>query len=254
MDSIHYARLIQDSILPSRADLDASLAGHFEIVRPRDPVGGDFFFFRAMADGFCLAVADCTGHGVPGAFMTMMVKAHLDRIVEAEGATAPSDMIRELDRLVRESLKGEAAVAHLENGLDIALCRYRASSFSLEFSGGGLPLFLWKDGSLTEVPGDRAHLGFSGTRRGRTWTDRIIEVSGGARVYLVSDGVLDLPGGKNGLPFGRARLRSLIEKIAPLPFGQTEAAVTAALDDYRGSRSQRDDLTFIGFGIRGREA
>jgi len=249
MDSIHYARLIQDSIQPAKSELDARLSGHFEILRQRDLVGGDFFFFCPAEDGFYAAVADCTGHGVPGAFMTMMAKAHLDRVVESAGSRPPSELLTELARLVQASLKSEASVAHLENGLDIALCRYRASASILEFAGAGLPLYVWTDGALVEILGDHAHLGFSGSRRERFWSDRSIPVSGETRIFLVSDGVLDLPGGEAGLPFGRSRLRGLLERIAPLPLAEEGVEAAAVLDGYRGSLSQRDDLSLVGLGI-----
>ena len=255
MDSISYARLIQDSTSPLKADLDSALSGHFEIVKQRDIVGGDFFFFRSLPDGFCAAVADCTGHGVPGAFMTMMAKAHLDRVVDSSGLLPPSRILAELDRLVLASLKSEASVVHLQNGLDIALCIYRASSATLEFAGGGLPLYVWKAGELLEIPGDPVHLGLSGLRREKRWTDHRIDVPGTLRLYLVSDGILDLPGGKDGFALGRSRLRALLESVSQLPFAQTGDTLLSELESYRGTFPQRDDLCLVGLelGEEGKE-
>lgn len=250
MDSIHYARLIQESIHPDRRELDAAFSGHFEILRERDVVGGDFFFFKPTEEGFCAAVADCTGHGVPGAFMAMMAKAHLDRLVESSASTSPSEMLAALDRLVLASLKSEASMAHLENGLDIALCAYRAADSTLSFAGAGLPLYLWREGRLEEIRGDRSHIGFSASRREKSWADHRFELKGGDRIFLVTDGVLDLPGGESGLPFGRSRLRLLLEGLAGLPLAEAGKAAEAAIDEYRGGRSQRDDLCFVGLGPR----
>ncbi len=268
LDSIEYARLIQDSIFPTKAELESGFDGHFVIARQRDLVGGDFFFFRATTDGFCVGLADCTGHGVPGAIMTMLVKAHLDRVVEAadgpavgrsgdaaglSSPAAPSSMLRELDRLVSDSLGKESETAHLENGLDIVLLRYRRSGSELWFSGAGLPLFLWQNGRLDEIRGERTHLGFSQTRRRRGFVDHRIAISEGARVYLVTDGVLDLPGGERGLPFGSSRAADLIEEIAGLPFAEAESHIVSALADWQGRRPQRDDLSFVGFGMNSRK-
>jgi serine phosphatase RsbU (regulator of sigma subunit) len=253
VDSIEYARLIQDSILPSENDLDSGLDGHFIIERQRDLVGGDFVFYRAMDDGFCLAVTDCTGHGVPGAFMTMLTKAHLDRVVASAANAAPSEMLRELDRLVSQSLGRESETAHFENGLDIALCRYRRSQSALLFSGAGLPLFVWCGGELREYPGEHSHLGFAETRRKKVFSDHRVDVEAGIRVYLVSDGVLDLPGGERGLPLGLGRLESLLSELAALPFPEAGARAGEALSAYQGDRPQRDDLTFVGFGLRNKE-
>jgi serine phosphatase RsbU (regulator of sigma subunit) len=249
LDSINYARLIQDSIFPRRADLDAALGGHFLLSRPRDLVGGDFVFFRPMDDGFCLAVVDCTGHGVPGAIMTMMVKAHLDRVTSARAADKPSGMLAELDRLVQESLSKEGELAHFENGLDIAFCRYRAPARRLEFAGGGLPLFLWREGVLEEIGGDHLGLGFTGGRRARSWRDHELEAGAGLRAWLVSDGVLDLPGAESGQGLGRTRLRSILAAAAPLCMAEQEASIAAALALWQGDRPQRDDLSLVGFII-----
>jgi Serine phosphatase RsbU, regulator of sigma subunit len=249
MESIRYARLIQDSIHPSAPELDAALDGHFEILRERDIVGGDFFFFRSTVDGFYAAVADCTGHGVPGAFMAMMAKAHLDRVVESTPSGDTAEMLAELDRLVLVSLRGEQGVTHLQNGLDIALCHYRAADASLEFAGAGLPLFVWGSRGLEELPGDRCHVGFSSGRREKSWTTRRVSLSPGARVFLATDGVLDLPGGERGLPLGRARLRSILGDIARLPLSLAGEAASEALEAYRGDRAQRDDLCLVGLGL-----
>lgn len=253
MDSISYARLIQDSTRPSKADLDSALSGHFEIVKQRDIVGGDFFFFRPLPDGFCAAVADCTGHGVPGAFMTMMAKAHLDRVVDSGDKLSPSMILAELDALVLASLKSEASVAHLQNGLDIALCVYRKSLATLEFAGGGLPLYIWKNGELSEILGDPVHLGLSGLRREKRWTDHRIDVPESLRLYLVSDGVLDLPGGKDGFALGRGRLRALLESVSLLPFAEAGDTLLSELESYRGALPQRDDLSLVGLELGGGE-
>ena len=258
VDSIEYAKLIQDSIFPTEAELDSGFAGHFVIAKQRDLVGGDFLFFRRTSDGFCAALADCTGHGVPGAFMTMLVEAHLDRVVDAaeglgESEAAPSALLRELDRLVSVSLGRESETAHLENGLDIALVRWKREKSELWFSGAGLPLYLMQDDALVEIPGERTHLGFSRTRRRRNFEDHRLAVEGEARVCLVSDGVLDLPGGERGLPFGRSRLATLLERSAGLGFDRAGELVAAGLAEWQGGRPQRDDLSLLYFGLDSRK-
>jgi serine phosphatase RsbU (regulator of sigma subunit) len=255
VDSINYARLIQESIFPSRAEIAAAagfgLADHVVLSWPRDEVGGDFVFFKAMPDGFCFAVADCTGHGVPGAFMTMMVKAHLERVVESGEDLGPARMMAELDRLVQESLKKETELAHFENGLDLALCRYRAPSRRLEFAGAGLPLWVAKDGAPEEIEGGRGGLGFSGPRHPRSWAEHVVDAAGGLSVWMVSDGVLDLPGGTEGHGFGRTRLLDLLGRLSSGPMREAGQAAAAAFETWRGERARRDDLTFAGFRISG---
>ncbi|MDA8426355.1 MAG: SpoIIE family protein phosphatase [Treponema sp.] len=258
LDSIEYAKLIQDSIFPTEAELSSGFAGHFVMARQRDLVGGDFFFFRRTSDGFCAALADCTGHGVPGAFMTMLVKAHLDRVVDAsegrsESQAAPSALLRELDGLVTGSLGRESETAHLENGLDIALVRWKKEKSELWFSGAGLPLYLMQGGELAEIPGERTHLGFSQARRTRMFRDHRLVIEGEARACLVSDGVLDLPGGERGLPFGRSRLAALLKRSASLGFDRAGELIAAGLAGWQGARSQRDDFSLVYFGLDSRK-
>jgi serine phosphatase RsbU (regulator of sigma subunit) len=181
--------------------------------------------------------------------MTMLVKAHLDRVAEALPDASPSALLAELDRLVVESLAAETESAHLENGLDIALCRYRSSTDTLHFAGAGLPLFAWR-ADVAEFPASRAHLGFSGGRRKKEFVDHAIPAASAHRFYLATDGVLDLPGGERGLPFGRTRLRRLIADIAPLSFADAEARSLDAFSAWLAGRGQRDDLTFVGFALR----
>lgn len=259
LDSIEYAKLIQDSIHPAESALRLGLGGHFAIVRERDIVGGDFFFYRPVADDFCLAVVDCTGHGVPGAFMTMLVKAQLDHVVDANPGAAPSAILGELDRLVRESLRAESETAHLENGLDIAFCRFRKGEGVIEFAGAGLPLFVLslpdagassaEEPAVLEVPGDHVHLGFMAGRRERSLVDHRIEARPGSRFYLATDGVLDLPGGERRLGFGRGRLVGLLRGLGALPMEGQGAVALAALEKYRGDNPPRDDFTFVGFSV-----
>jgi hypothetical protein len=191
--------------------------------------------------------------------MTMLVKAQLDHIVDALPGEPPSAILRELDRQVRESLSAESETAHLENGLDIAFCRFRESGRILEFAGAGLPLFVGSPQAagataqagwiVSEIPGDHVHLGFMTRRREERLGDRRLELAPGSRVYLATDGVFDLPGGERRLPFGRGRLVDLIRGMAALPLENQGGAALEAFERYRGDNPPRDDFTFVGFSV-----
>jgi len=249
MDSIRYAALIQDSILPSQADVTGLVSDHFIIFKPRDLVGGDFVFFRKMGDGFCLAVVDCTGHGVPGALMTMMANATLQRVTETYGDASSAELLTHLHALARETLRGAGTGGHLDNGFDIALCRYWKADDVLEFSGGGLSVVVVRDGEAVELRGDRAGLGYARTPLDYKWTGRRCERASEAAFYLASDGVLDLPGGERGFGFGRPRLMRAIQAASGRSMREQGQALEAELETYRRILSPKDDLTFVGFRI-----
>lgn len=249
LDSIRYAALIQDSILPSQADLSGLVSDHFIIFRPRDLVGGDFVFFRIMEDGFCLAVVDCTGHGVPGALMTMMANAALQRAAETSGDASSAELLSRVHSIARETLRGSGASGRPDNGFDIALCRYRKAADVMEFSGGGLSLVVARGGEVVEMHGDRAGLGYARTPLDYRWTLRRIERASGAAFYLASDGVLDLPGGERGFGLGRARLVQAIRGVSGMGMRDQGQALEDELDAYRGTSAPKDDLTFVGFRI-----
>ncbi|MEI6874005.1 MAG: SpoIIE family protein phosphatase [Spirochaetota bacterium] len=253
LDSIQYGRLIQNSILPAAADLETHLGDFFLLQRPLDTVGGDFCFFRPLPAGFCVAVIDCTGHGVPGAFMTMMVNALLGQILETRSGAGPASMLERLDRLVLATLRSETETAHLHNGLDIALCVVDAGARTLAFAGAGLPLFVSEGGTLREVRGSPTHLGFSGPKGKKPITERLLAMAPGARYYLLTDGVLDLPGGERGFGFGRRGVLDLLGSLSGHSLEAQAGIIEEALDRHRGMAGPIDDLLLFGFSLEGKK-
>lgn len=248
LESIRYGKLIQDSVMPSRTDRELHFRDSFIIHRPLDTVGGDFAFVRPTEDGFCAAVVDCTGHGIPGAFMTMLVGAQLNRVIETSRVnTLPKEMLVRLHQYVQDSLRGSDDVAHLDNGFDIALCRYRESTGTIDFSGAGLPLLYRAGSEVTHIGGDRVRLGFRSTQRTPSLSNTKVPVSEDSVFYLFSDGVLDLPGGKRGYGLGRRRLGEILHATCTLPVSEQENAVRRALDDYRGELRPKDDMILLAF-------
>lgn len=251
MDSIRYARLIQHSILPSPAELATHLDGHFAILEPCDLVGGDFYFFREVDEGFCVAAVDCTGHGVPGALMTMMVNALLNRVIELHPRKGPGAMLQELHGLVQATLKsGDNTILNVENGLAIALCRVSPKEGILEFAGGGLPLFFRENGKLRSFPGDRRPLGFTSSKEEAPFTEHRLKIRAGSTFYLITDGILDLPGGENGFGLGRKGLQRILENQNAPDIGEQEKQIRLALEKFQGGCSRKDDMLLFGFRVR----
>lgn len=266
MDSINYAQLIQSAILPSSDALSAGLTEHFVLWRPRDVVSGDFYVCREVADGFVVAVADCTGHGVPGAFMTMTASAMLNNALDLMGAADPAAVLSAVDRKVRAALhqEGEARVGTecFDNGLDLGLCHIRPADGKLVFAGARIPLMVVTDGGVTELRGDRRSLGYRPIGTGRQghvgvgdgiespFTNHSIALRPGQTFVMGTDGLVDQNGGDHGRSFGRIRLRELLSQNGDGPLARLKADLENSLDRYQGGREQRDDITLFGFRVR----
>ena len=252
-DSIRYAHLIQESMLPKAALLSRTLPDHFVIYRPRDIVGGDFYAFAADPDGYVIAVADCTGHGVPGAFMTMSAGAILEQVLAKLGPEDPAAILREVNRSMKTMLhqnERHRGLEPLDNGLDMALLRVRPSAGRLRFAGARLALWLREPGGeLREFRGNAQSLGYRRSNPDSLFTNHDLEVLPHTSCYLFTDGVLDQPGGVKGYGLGQRRLRSALLPLLDLPMSQQGRALTQLLSDYRETRLQRDDITMLGFRV-----
>jgi serine phosphatase RsbU (regulator of sigma subunit) len=250
MDSIRYARMIQLSILPDEDVVRACTKEFFVLYLPRDIVGGDFYYFRPADNGsFVLAVADCTGHGVSGAFMTMTAKAVLDRTIDALGCEDPAAVLKELDKLMREALSQDSSESQLDNGLEIGLCVCTPAQRSLVFAGAGIDLLVAVNGELRTVPGGRQSIGYRRSDRDFVYANTVLPVEDGMAFFLASDGILDQSGGPKGWGFGKQRFHGLLREISRLPAAEQRAAVGRELSAYQGELPQRDDITVIGFRL-----
>lgn len=249
IDSISYAKLIQQSILPSRAEMDRYLNEYFTFLKSRDIVGGDYYLLKKTTGGVFVAVVDCTGHGVPGALMTMMTSTLLTRVIETNPDDSPASLLAKLHDMVREALEAQSDQKHFENGLDIALCKVCSEEQHIIFAGGGLPLIIADEHGVREIAGDRLHLGFSQEKRSIVFTDHILPLTPGSRYYLITDGILDLPGGLYGHGYGRKKLLTLLKGLSHLPMTEQRDQVIQELTTYKGSWNVKDDMTIIGFRI-----
>nr|WP_211108848.1 SpoIIE family protein phosphatase [Azospirillum baldaniorum] len=254
MDSINYAQLIQSSILPKPEVLDSGLAQHFVLWRPRDVVSGDFYYYREVEDGFLIGVADCTGHGVPGAFMTMTASAVLNNVVDGMGAADPAALLATVDDKVRAALHQDGDAASWEggfdNGLDLALCYVQPAQRRLVYAGARLPLAVAGPDGLTEIRADRRSLGYRASGPAPAFTNHSLELQPGQTFYICTDGLTDQCGGERGRSFGKRRLHGVVEECSALPLDRQKECIEASLSGFQGDRPQRDDITMIGFRVR----
>jgi serine phosphatase RsbU (regulator of sigma subunit) len=249
MDSIRYAQMIQASILPDTKEMRSRTQDFFFLYRPRDIVGGDFYYYRDCGESFIIAVADCTGHGVPGAFMSMTAKALIDRSIDALGCDSPADLMKELDRLMRETLNQGSNDTQFDNGLEIGLCVCIPGKKKLIFAGAGIDLAYTSGGHLTTIRGARQAIGYRRTKSNFVYPATPVAVEEGMSFFLASDGILDQSGGAKGWGFGKKRFQELLERISGLPSAEQLQEIETELADYQADLSQRDDITVLGFKL-----
>lgn len=253
MDSIQYASLLQSAILPDEREMARHLDGVCVLWRPRDVVGGDFHIFRELADGrFLIGVADCSGHGVPGAFMTMTVSAILDHVLSETPDSDPAAILGGLNRMVRAALVRGRDNPRFDNGLDIGLCLVRPDKGDLLFASGRIGLHIVDSaagGTVGEVKGDAQSLGYRRSDIGHRFTTHRVELTSGRSFYLTTDGFLDQAGGARGFGFGNRRFTAMLLEHDAIPMAERRAAFAQALAEHQGERAQRDDITLVGFTV-----
>ncbi len=256
MDSINYAQLIQSSILPTLESLNAGLTEHAVLWRPRDVVSGDFYLCRQTTNGFVIAVADCTGHGVPGAFMTMTASAMLNNALDQLGAEDPAAILTAVDAKVRTTLNQEGEARTLaqrfDNGLDLAICHVIPNENRLTFASARIPLLIVTAEGVTELRGDRESLGYRrlSDTQSACFTNHNIPLRSGQSFLLATDGLTDQNGGDLGRRFGKQRLRDELIRSQGKPLDLVKAMLEQTLDSFQNGRGQRDDITLFGFRVR----
>ncbi|WP_019628142.1 SpoIIE family protein phosphatase [Thioalkalivibrio sp. AKL10] len=246
VESIRYARRIQTAMLPDKHALD----GHMDEVQiywePLHLVGGDYFWVEAIDGHSILVVADCTGHGVPGAFITLVVASALDRILHEHRLLEPSAILREMDRLVRSRLRQDGYDSDSDDGLEAAVCVYRPEDRKLAFAGVGLPLMIDRGGEVEEIRGVRGGLGYRSLEPAQP-VDHEVDVEPGTEFFLITDGVHDHVGGEPPRLFGRRRLRQVLSDKSGRDLAAKIDAVVRVLEDYRDGEPRRDDMTLVAF-------
>ncbi len=262
MASIQYANIIQRSLLPSPENIKPFLPDSFFIWMPRDIVGGDFIFteyFPSPAGegvgGFIVAVIDCTGHGVPGAFMTMIASSGMTKIVKDEGCCDPAQILKQLNVFVKKTLQQDMDRALSDDGLDATVCLISGLSSGapdnaqLIFAGAKLPLLHIYDDEITVVKGDRQSIGYKKSDLEFEFTNHIINIKEGMSFYLFSDGFADQLDEKDERRFGNRRFKNLLKEVMHLPFGKQREILLDAFHTYKGTNEMQDDVTVVGFGF-----
>ncbi len=255
--SITYAKTIQNAILPPYKEL-SEFFNLFVIYKPKDIVSGDFYWYAHLPakDGFSekffYAAVDCTGHGVPGAFMSMIGSRLLNEIVYEKKVTKPSQILTQLDLGIKSVLRQEESDNN--DGMDVSLCSIEKGnngSVELNFAGAKRPLFYYiqSEESLRYIKGTRKTIGGTQARRNtEVFTDNMVILHKGDKIYLTTDGLIDQSSPQR-IRYGSPRMIQLLQRIGNYPLEKQSAAIEKSMLDFQEHEKQRDDITFLGIEI-----
>jgi serine phosphatase RsbU (regulator of sigma subunit)/ligand-binding sensor domain-containing protein len=248
-DSINYAKRIQTSILPDISKLKDSFKDAFIFFHPRDIVSGDFYWFDKVEDDkFILVCADSTGHGVPGAFMSMIGSTLLQDIVTRKGISKPSEILSLLDKQIFSTLNQNVELGVSNDGMDMVVCEFNVSTRHIRFASAMRPVIIVLDGEPVYIKGNRSSVGGESVME-KYFDDQEYYLKEGDTIYLFSDGLPDQFGGTEGKKLKIARLKKLIEQISILPMDQQHAAISKFYFDWKGSYDQVDDVLLMGVKV-----
>ena len=251
LSSIHYAKLIQEAILPSETTIKSFLPDSFLFYKPRDIVSGDFYWLQEYEGKILIAAVDCTGHGVPGAFMSIIGNNQLNAAVKEDELTTPGLILDRLSSGVSETLRQtkDEEETGIKDGMDIALVSIDYENMSIEYAGAYNPLYIFRDGQLLETKGDKFPIGISIDNTLRLFTNHSFELKKGDVVYIFSDGYPDQFGGPLGKKYKYEQFRQLLFGMHQKPMKEQKEIMENDFVEWMGDLVQLDDVLVIGMRL-----
>jgi len=250
MDSVRYALNIQQSMLPNPSELKALFSDSFVLYSPKDIVSGDFYWFRRIENKILVAVADCTGHGVPGALMSMMGNELLNDIIVERKIFNPAEILNTLRTRLIKTLNNNHGNSHeTMDGMDIALCNINLEKNKLQFAGAYHSLWMLRDAELIKVKGDKFPIGTFLENHTQDFTFHEIEIKKSDCLYLFSDGYASQFGGEKGKKFSYKRLLNFFIANHTKTMEEQKQLLELIHNVWRGSLEQVDDILTIGIRI-----
>jgi ligand-binding sensor domain-containing protein/serine phosphatase RsbU (regulator of sigma subunit) len=244
--SIRYAERIQRAMLPR----DDAFNDTFVMYMPKDIVSGDFYWMYDTGDQQLIAACDCTGHGVPGAFMSIIGHNSLNKIVREYGIIRPGAILDQLNAEVVKALM-QRNEETINDGMDLTLISFDRSRFTLEFAGAYNPLYLVRDGEVITYKGDRFPIGRSSLQEKKNFANQVIEIKPGDMIYMSSDGYADQFGSSEGKKYKSGNVKKLLSEIYRLPVEEQRKRLEKEILEWKGDLPQVDDIMFIGTRIPG---
>lgn len=251
-DSIEYASLIQHSLVPDNEVLRKYVDEFFVIWHPRDVVGGDIYLLEELRndDEMMLVMVDCAGHGVPGAFVTMLVKAIerqiVGRINNSDEKVDPVKLLVVFNRSMKHLLKQEDRTSISNAGFDGGILYYNRLENKITYAGARTPLYYFQNGKLDTFKSDRHSLGYKRSNPNFEFTNYELEIKDDTTIYLSTDGFFDQSGGEEGLPFGKKGYEKLIKEYGNETLADQQEVFLDAFLEHRDERIQNDDITVLG--------
>ncbi len=246
-DNVTYAQRIQSAILPDLKLISKAFPQSFVLFLPKDIVSGDFYVFAEKNDRTLIIAGDCTGHGVSGAFMSMIGSSLLNQIINEKGFVLPSTILNELNKAVIESLKQSENDS--SDGMDVAVCSLNRERNELHFSGANRPLWLIRGNELSQIRPDKIPIGGLQVARERSFTNHVIMLQPGDSLYIFTDGYADQFGGDHGKKLMTAKFKETLLSIQHLAMPEQEKHLNNVFSQWKGNHEQVDDVLVIGVKV-----
>jgi serine phosphatase RsbU (regulator of sigma subunit)/tetratricopeptide (TPR) repeat protein len=246
LDSIEYAKYIQETLLSHEEDIKQSFPDSFVFFKPKDIVSGDFYWHHRIDDKALIAAVDCTGHGVPGAFMSLAGNNMIDHIVKVKQVYEPALVLHELNNSIAHTFKDEDERVSLKNGMDIAFCSIDLNTLQLKYAGAHNSIYVVRAGELTEVRADRIAMG---NQLDQVFEQHTFQLENNDIIYLFSDGYADQKGGEHRRKFYYPPFKQLLLDISSLPMNEQREALYYTIKEWMKRENQIDDMTVMGIRV-----
>jgi len=247
-EGINYARNIQMAILPSGEEINKVFPEHFILYRPKEIVGGDFYWLFRHGDYVFVAVVDCTGHGVAGAFMSMIGTDLLNQIIIEKQVTKPAEILTELNLGIKLAFKQSAREFETRQGMDVAICSINLKNSEVNFSGALRPLYIISNGEFNEVDGDKSSISGTSDTSYRYRANKL-KLNKRDCIYLFSDGYADQFGGPKGKKFMTGKMKQLLINNNQLPMEEQKTKLIEAHEEWKDEYKQVDDILVMGIRL-----
>jgi serine phosphatase RsbU (regulator of sigma subunit) len=247
--SIQYASRIQRSILPPDSFFSNIVPDHFVLWEPRDVVGGDVYWCKSWGEGCLIILGDCTGHGVPGAFMTMLSTGVLERVIAVAAPGDVDGLMQHMHQILQSTLNQDGEHGHSDDGIELGVCYLNADKSKMIFSGARFDLYILQNGAVSVIKGSKSGMGYRGISVNQHFATQEIVTNKEMVFYLASDGIVDQIGVDTGWGVGKKRLMQWLVEVGTLPMAEQKRQLCEKFAAYQGSAQRRDDVSVIGFRV-----